>query len=137
MAINLNDTTPSAPALRKNVKWQKDALSPEDISAYFDQDVSVAAVSANGTMVAAAIETIERVTTSSSTITRTLPAATGSWAIFLSKKVDSGAGTVVVAGAGSPADSIDGGPNYTLVNQYQYVRLLDAAAGVWDIIGGN
>ena len=34
--INLNDSTPAAPAGKKNVKWQGDALDPRDVSAYVD-----------------------------------------------------------------------------------------------------
>lgn len=34
--INLNDSLPAAPAGRKNVKWQGDALDPRNVSAYPD-----------------------------------------------------------------------------------------------------
>jgi len=34
--INLNDATPAAPAGKTNVKWQADALSPRNVSAYID-----------------------------------------------------------------------------------------------------
>jgi hypothetical protein len=37
--INLNDTTPAAPAGKVNVKWQADALSPRNVSAYVDSPV--------------------------------------------------------------------------------------------------
>ena len=34
--INLNDTTPVAPAGKVNVKWQADANTPRNVSAYVD-----------------------------------------------------------------------------------------------------
>ena len=37
--INLNDTTPAAPAGKVNVKWQADAGSPRNVSAYVDSPV--------------------------------------------------------------------------------------------------
>lgn len=70
-------------------------------------------------------------TTGSSTIVDTLPAATGSGIELVAKKIDSGAGTVVVTAAGS--DTIDGNTTYTLSAQYNAVEIIDRAAGVWDI----
>ena len=95
------------------------------------------AVSSSGDIAVSNVEIVELVTTGNSTITRTLPLATGSNAVIVEKKFDSGTGMVVVAAAGSPADSIDGDTSYDLVNQYQYVRLIDSAAGVWSVNGGN
>ena len=43
--INLNDTTPAAPAGKTNVKWQADALSPRNVSAYIDTPAPPVAVS--------------------------------------------------------------------------------------------
>jgi hypothetical protein len=43
--INLNDTTPPAPAGKVNVKWQADALQPRNVSAYINPPVLVVAVS--------------------------------------------------------------------------------------------
>lgn len=63
--INLNDTTPTAPAGKKNVKWQGDTSDPRNVSAYVD-DVSPQLVlrafygiryPGNGTAVPAAIGT--------------------------------------------------------------------------------
>jgi hypothetical protein len=34
--INLNDTTPPAPAGKANIKWQADSGSPRNVSAYVD-----------------------------------------------------------------------------------------------------
>jgi hypothetical protein len=34
--INLNDTTPAAPAGKVNIKWQADGGSPRNVSAYID-----------------------------------------------------------------------------------------------------
>jgi hypothetical protein len=43
--INLNDTTPAAPTGKVNVKWQADASTPRNVSAYVDLPVNPTAVS--------------------------------------------------------------------------------------------
>ena len=43
--INLNDTTPAAPAGKVNIKWQADAGSPRNVSAYIDPPPSPVAES--------------------------------------------------------------------------------------------
>ena len=43
--INLNDTTPAAPSGKVNVKWQGDANTPRNVSAYVDLPVNPTAVS--------------------------------------------------------------------------------------------
>jgi len=77
-------------------------------------------------------ESVWRGTTGSSTITLTLPApsAANLGKIFTVKKVDAGTGTLVVAG------TIDGATNYSLYNQYQYVRVQSNGSS-YDIIGNN
>lgn len=71
------------------------------------------------------------VTTSTSTITATLPAASGSAACeIVVKKVDSAAGTVSIARAGS--DLIDGLTAQTITAQYAvYSLLADGSANWW------
>jgi len=70
-------------------------------------------------------------TTGASDITLTLPAA-GSvpGENFIIKKVDSGAGKIVVAG------TIDGLTDYDLVNQWQFVSIVSNATD-YDIIATN
>jgi hypothetical protein len=135
MAINFNDTTPSALTAKKNVKWQADTSNPVNISAYYDLDVLVSAISTTGTVAPGAVESFELVTAGASDKTRTLPAVASSANVILTiKKVDSGAGNVIVDGNAS--ETIDGGLTYSLVNQYQFVRLLcDGAA--WFVIANN
>jgi hypothetical protein len=135
MAIDLNNTTPSAPSGRVNGQWQADSSEPRHISVHVQLPVSIVAISTTGTVAAGAVETVELVTTSSSNKTRTLPAvSTSTNVILVIKKIDSGSGSVIVDGNAS--ETIDGGLTYTLVNQYQYVRLhCDGSA--WYVTGGN
>jgi hypothetical protein len=99
--------------------------------------VSSSAISSNGSVTPTAAETVELVTTASSTITRTLPAAASSVNVVVTvKKVDSGSGLVTVQGNGSPAESIDADTIYDLTNQYQFVRLL-CDGTKWHVIGNN
>ena len=49
--INLNDTTPAAPTGKVNVKWQADANTPRNVSAYVDLPVNPTAVSETPTAV--------------------------------------------------------------------------------------
>lgn len=72
------------------------------------------------------------VTTGAVTRTMSLPAATGTGQLLLVKKIDSGAGDVIVDAAG--ADLIDGAGSVTLDDQYDLVFLKDAAAARWDVI---
>jgi hypothetical protein len=135
MPLYHNSTTPAAESRKKNVKWQYD--STPNLSAEFDLDVKVNTSSATGSISVDAIETMELATAGASDITRTLPdVTTVSGFIVLVKKVDAGAGAVVVQGHGSPADAIDSGTTWTLSNQYQYVRLLSDGA-TWHVIGNN
>ncbi len=93
------------------------------------------AVSATGNISPDNQEIVELATGGSSDITRTLPpAATVPNQILTEKKVDSGAGAVILAGTGT--DTIDGDATYKLVNQYQYVRLVSDGSS-WNVIGGN
>ena len=48
--INLNDTTPPAPAGKVNVKWQADALQPRNVSAYINPPVLVVSEEPAGTL---------------------------------------------------------------------------------------
>jgi hypothetical protein len=43
--INLNDTTPAPPSGKVNVKWQADASTPRNVSAYIDMPLAAAAIS--------------------------------------------------------------------------------------------
>jgi hypothetical protein len=135
MPIYHNSTTPVAESRKKLIKWQYDGTP--NLSGEFDLDVKVNTSSATGSVSVDAIETTERATAGASDITRTLPAASGlSGYIVTVKKVDSGAGAVIVQGNGSPAEAIDGATTWTLSNQYQYVRLQCNGTG-WDVIGNN
>lgn len=64
--------------------------------------------------------------------TITLPAANGIGQVLNVKKVDSSANTVTVDGNGT--DTIDGALTFVLVNQYDSITIIDAAAGIWMII---
>lgn len=63
--------------------------------------------------------------------TITLPAATGLKVAYAFKSTCTGA--VTIEGAGS--DTIDGQLT-RLIYQYENLTVLDAAAGVWDVVGG-
>lgn len=79
---------------------------------------STLAVVSNSSNFTAVVSTFHRVTTSTSVITATLPTPVGiSGQSILIKKVDSGSGSVSIAG------TIDGVSGYTLVNQNQFVQL--------------
>jgi hypothetical protein len=115
--------------------WQYD--STPNLSGEYDLDVKVNTSSSTGDISIDAIETTERATAGASDITRTLPAASGVTGYIVTiKKVDSGAGAVIVQGHGSPAEAIDGDTTWTLSNEFQYVRLQSNGAG-WDVIGNN
>ena|SRR5579863_4388158 len=99
--------------------------------------LNVIAVSITGTSIIAANTSVEKVTTGASTITRTLPDATVTaykGRTMMYKKVDSGAGTVVING--TSGQTIDGLTTYTLVNQWQYVTMTNDGLN-WIVIGGN
>lgn len=138
MPIDIRDDAPAPPTGKKNLYIQRDgSVTPAKASLYTDKDVAIVSVSASGTSAFAAVETTERISAGSPVvdITRTLPAATGTGNIFNYKKIDSTTYNIIVTAAGS--DTVDGLATYTLVNQYQFLRLQDAASGKWDIIGGN
>lgn len=79
----------------------------------------------------AVVNTFFRVSTGAGVINSTLPAAAGiTGQEFEIKKVDSGAGSVQIAG------TIDGASGYTLTNQDQYVRLMSNGAD-FDITANN
>ncbi len=68
-------------------------------------------------------------------ITLTLPTAVGiAGRPYHIKKVDSAAGTVVIATTSS--QTIDGFATYTLLNQWQYVEVYSDGAN-WQIRGNN
>jgi hypothetical protein len=137
MSVNYSSSTPAAEAKKKLCKYQTDG---SNVSLEFDLDIKVNTSSSTGSISVDAIETIELASNSTSpvaSITRTLPAAAGvNGYIVTVKKVDSGAGAVIVQGNGSPAESIDGAITWTLSNQYQYVRLLCDGTS-WHVIGNN
>jgi len=94
---------------------------------------NIVAVSTIGNMSDA--NSIERVTTGASTITRTLPTAVGRQnKVFTIKKVDSGSGQVTIAT--TSGQTIDGQTTWTLINQYQFITVISNGAN-WDIIGQN
>jgi hypothetical protein len=132
MSINFSSSTPAAPTGGENVTYQTDGTN---FSFYGKKAVKLASPSATGTVSILAVETVEVATAGASDITRTLPPASGlTERIVTVKKIDSGAGSVIVEGNGS--ETIDGALNYTLVNQWQYVRLLCDGLG-WNVIGNN
>lgn len=78
---------------------------------------------------------VELDTTGASNITRTLPTAVGNTgAVFVLKKVDSGAGIVTIAGFGG--QTVDGFPNVLLTNQNQYIGVVSDGS-VWWILQNN
>jgi len=68
-----------------------------------------------------AASTFELVTTAASTITRTLPAPAANTIIGF-KKIDSGAGTVVITQHAS--EKIDGANTFTISTQYASIQLI-------------
>ncbi len=84
---------------------------------------------------ASTVSTLYEVTTAASTITGTLLTAVGnSGQTIIFKKVDSGAGTVIVAT--TSAQTIDGLATYSLVNQWQLVQVVSDGSN-WLITGNN
>jgi hypothetical protein len=69
-------------------------------------------------------------------ITITLPdvSSIGAGTTYLIKKVDSGAGSVIVDAAGT--DTIDGLANYELPNQWQFVEI-QGTGSQWVVTGVN
>jgi hypothetical protein len=68
-------------------------------------------------------------------ITITLPSAVlNSNVFYYIKKVDSAAGSLTIATTSS--QTIDGQSTYTLINQFQYVKVVSDGAN-WQIIGNN
>jgi hypothetical protein len=65
---------------------------------------------------------------SSSPLTMTLPAATGSFKFYWFKNL--GTGSCTIARAGS--DTIDGATSVVLTSQYAESHILDRASGLWD-----
>jgi len=121
----------------ENVEFLHSGTTSVLASAQYKRDTKVNTVSTTGSISVDAIETIEIATSGGSDITRTLPTAAGiSGYIVTVKKVDSGAGAVIVHTFGSPAESMDGDVQYNLSNRYQYVRLLSDGSS-WHVIGGN
>jgi hypothetical protein len=66
------------------------------------------------------------------TFTVTLPPATGSGEAYCIKNI--GTGLITVDGDG--AETIDGDATKTLFS-YDRIVVLDVAAGVWDVVGGD
>jgi hypothetical protein len=79
---------------------------------------TTSAISATGNSVN---KTFELVTTAASTITRTLPAPTAN-AIIGFKKIDAGAGTVVITQ--HAAETIDGAATFTISTRFASVQLI-------------
>jgi len=97
----------------------------------FPQDV---AVSADTTLGSSHMNHVVLATAGALGITLTLPAASSwhnSYSCIL--RVDSGAGDVTIARAGS--DTINGAASYVLHSQYQFVCLLSDGSASWEIIG--
>lgn len=89
-------------------------------------------VGADGTVsVGPAVETVELCSGGALGITRTLPDPfVNDGRILTFVKMDNSIGSVVVNG------SINGLSGYTLINQFQYVRVV-AGGGQWVVIGNN
>jgi hypothetical protein len=64
-----------------------------------------------------------------------LPAATGSGVILMFKKMDSNPHNLVVTPNGT--NTIDTYASYTLTTQFSAIQILDAAAGVWDLVNAK
>jgi hypothetical protein len=130
--VNYSSTLPVARTKKKLCAYQTDGTN---VSLEFDLDVDSATPSATGSVSLLAIETLELVTAGASDVTRTLPAVASSTdAVVVIKKIDSGAGNVIIEGNGS--ETVDGALNYTLSNQWQYVRLY-CDGTTWHVIGNN
>jgi len=72
-------------------------------------------------------------TGSSADYTVNLPASTGLGRLLTIAKMDAGTKHVVIARAGT--DTIQGATSKTLTAQYDYIQLVDSAAGVWAVHG--
>lgn len=94
------------------------ALSIAAAGTDYSAPLVATAVSASGN---SAGNTFELVTTGASTITRTLPAPVANMVLAF-KKVDSGAGTVVITH--HAAETIDGANTFTLASQWQAINLI-------------
>jgi hypothetical protein len=91
--------------------------------------------SQNANFSVVALATVYRVTTGGSTITCTLPTAVGiPGQTVIVKKIDAGAGTVVVTPTGG--QTIDGLATFTLSAQYQYIGMESDGAN-WSIFTRN
>jgi hypothetical protein len=112
--INLNDTTPAAPAGYQNAKWQADSSSPRNVSAYIPGAGGVAVKTADYTATAADCGKLI-VFNSSSAHTLTLPAATpfAQWNISVQ---NIGSGTVTISPNGL---TLDGAASSLTLSQAQ------------------
>lgn len=91
-----------------------------------------AVVAKTGDYTATAADHVILVTTAASTITITLPTAVGiTGKPYKVKKVDSGAGTVVIDGNAS--ETIDGATTLTLTNQYDFADLVSNGTN-WQVV---
>lgn len=62
-----------------------------------------------------------------------LPPAYGNGRLITVKKIDATANTVTITPNG--AETIDGAATYVLAAQWKGVHIIDAAAGLWEIMG--
>lgn len=84
---------------------------------------------------AVAADDVISVTTGAGGYTVNLPAATGTGRRIIVIKADNGAGAVTVTPNG--ADTIEGGANKSLANQYKKCALIDYASAVWLDLAAN
>jgi hypothetical protein len=105
---------------------------PSEWNDLHDITNAVATLTANTTIVVDTHETVYG-NSAGSDITFTLPTAVGiSGRRFRFMRINSGAGNVIIDGAGS--ETINGALTYTLTNQYQYLEIESDGSNwiIWD-----
>ncbi len=106
------------------------AVAQDDLQTLLDSYTTFAITAVTGTYGMDGTEKYIRCT-GAGNFTITLPAATGLKVAYAFKSTC--AAGVTIEGAG--ADTIDGQLN-RVIYQYENLTVLDAAAGVWDVVGG-
>lgn len=109
-------------------------------SNYVQNIFNRAAQSSSPITLAATDATTQEITTGASTFTANLTACNGtnmSQKLFCIKKVDSGAGSIVVTPNATNSDKIDGATTYTLSTQYEtlWIESDGGNPGNWRILG--
>lgn len=102
------------------------SVSQSDLQTLLDQYSVLAITNVTDTY---AVLTTDDVIRADGTFTVTLPAATGTGAVYIVKNI--GTGTITLAA--QAGETIDGDASQTIIAE-GWKTVLDAAAGVWDVI---